>query len=183
MNDKIGKKKSEPYRIDIEEASITVRRLTFLFSPFSFDITSFKSIDKYYYYSIITEILIHLRDLLFKLNAIGNRIDFKDYITKDSEKGIEDISDLIKHFRDAACHNESPNRRNFKGYIFAGNIFAAYDFDDEITLLMGDSKLYVKRHLVRLYRSVLQRFASYDEFLDNKDFREALGSAQMQGAF
>lgn len=169
--------------IDVDETSLTVYRLTYLFMPFVFDIRDFKNIHQHYYFSVITEILIHLRDLLYKLDAMGNRVDFKSYIDHQPEKGILDITDLIKYFRDAACHNDSDNRRTSKGNLFAGNVFAGSDFKDDITLLMGDSKLYVKRHLVRLYQTVLQRFASYDEFHANSDFREALRNAQAQGEF
>jgi len=178
-----NKKDKEPYEIDIAETITTITRLTFLFSPFSYDIRSVKSIEQYYYFSIITEILIHMRDLLFKLDALNNRIAFTNFVEPQPDKEILDITDLVKYFRDAACHNESKNRRNYKGYLFAGNVFANYDFEGEITLLMGDSKLYVKRHLVRLYQTVLQRFASYDEFQANADFRLALGSARSQGEF
>jgi len=176
----MGNKKD--FELNIAETSLTIYRLTYLFMPYVFDIRDFKNIHEHYYFSVITEILIHLRDLLFKLDAIGNRVDFRDYIEPQPNKGITDITDLIKFYRDAACHNESPNRRNSKGYLFSGNVFAAYDFEDDITLLMGDSKLYVKRHLFRLYQTVLQRFASYIEFYQDPNFREALRNGQAQRA-
>lgn len=146
---------------------------------FEFDITDKKHIRYYYYWSIITEVLIHLRDLLHKLDGVGKRIDFKDDIDHNPTYKIKDVTDLITYFRDAACHNESHKRRNKKGYLFAANVYAAWNYPDDITLLMGDFSLLVKRHLVRAYRMVLERFSSLDEFLENEDFQFALKTAQV----
>lgn len=162
------------------EVSTTLNRLTILFSNTAFDITDFKSINQSYYFSIITEILIHMKDLTQKLNNLGNRIDFKDHIEPCNY--YTDITDLLAYFRDAACHNDSGKRRNYNGYLFAGNVFAAYDFEDDITLLMGDAKLLVNRHLVRTYKIILQKFASYTELYENDSFIQALGYARFQKA-
>jgi hypothetical protein len=124
--------------------------------------------------------LIHLRDLLHKLNMVGKRINFKDDIEPSPSYKINDVTDLITYYRDAACHNESHKRRNKKGYLFASNVFAAWDYPDDITLLMGDFRLLVKRHLVRAYHLVLERFSSLDEFLENEDFQFALKTPQVQ---
>jgi hypothetical protein len=76
----------------------------------------------------------------------------------------------VSHFRDAACHNDSQRRRNQKGFLYANNVFAGDDCQDEITIIMGDSKLFVKRHLVRLYKELLQKYSAYSDFHQNKDF-------------
>ena len=159
----------------IIEVSATLRRVTNLFSR-GINITDKENIYELWYYSVILEILVHLKDLTQKLKKLDNGIYFSDDIpvTKD----YNNITSLVAHFRDAGCHNDSERRRNKKGYLFAGNVFAAYDYVDDITILMGDSKILVKRHLLRLYKEVMQKFIDYKVFDDNDDFKEAVELAK-----
>jgi hypothetical protein len=107
-----------------------------------------------------------MRDIMYKIDRIGEKIDI------DVEgSGFNDLSKLIKFYRDAICHNDSDNRRNKKGFIFSHNIYAAYDFPDEMTILTGDFKLFLRRHLFLSYIKALQIFSSYEEFQTNEDFR------------
>lgn len=159
----------------IVEVSSTLKRLTYLFSN-RVNVTYKENIHEIWYYSVITEMLIHLKDLTIKLKNLNNGIHFTDEIilTKD----YNDITSLVSHFRDAACHNDSLRRRNSNGYLFAANVFAAYDYSDDITILMGDSKLLVKRHLLRLYKEVFQKFIAYKTLDNNQDFIEAVDLAK-----
>jgi len=43
---------------------------------------------------------------------------------------------------------------------------------------MGDSKLFVNRHLVRLYKEILKKFVGYKELHSNANFKYAIGLAQ-----
>ena len=155
----------------IIEVSTTLKRLTHLFSK-GINITHKENIYELWYYSVILEILIHLKDLTQKLKKLNNGIYFSDDIP--ATKDYDNITSLVAHFRDAACHNDSERRRNKKGYLYAGNVFAAYDYIDDITILMGDSKILLKRHLLRLYKEVMQKFIDYEVFNNNDDFKEAL---------
>lgn len=162
----------------IVEVSSTIKRLTYLFSRGT-NITDKENIYEIWYYSVITEILIHLKDLTQKLKKLNSSITFNDDIP--ATKDYYDITSLVSHFRDAACHNDSQRRRSKKGYLFAGNVFAAYDYDDDITILMGDSKILVKRHLLRLYIEVLKKLVAYKSFDNDENFIEAVNLAKSFG--
>lgn len=79
------------------------------------------------------ELLIALRDLMYKTQKHSSRITFDDDVKK-TEK-IKDVSDLIQYVRDALCHPDSENH-----YIEAGNIKATFNvaFGKANLLKMGD---------------------------------------------
>jgi hypothetical protein len=166
--------------LELNETAIALKRLTVLFSPYVYDITNVKSINDYYYFSIITEILINVADLSQKLSKWGNRIDWTHYITPTED--YTDITDLINHFRNAACHVSTKKRLNDSGYLYVGNVMANLDYDGEITLEMGSSKLFVNRHLVAVYKEILKKLASYSELYEYPDFRTAITTAQALNA-
>ena len=145
-----------------------MRRVGDLFFGY-FDIFDRKNIHHYYYFSVIAEIITHLRDITTKIGKLGEKINIDV-----SEMGCRSITKLITFFRDALCHNESNNRRNSKGFIFSHNVYAAYDFPDEITILTGDFRIYVRRHLFLTYIQAIQIFSSYKEFQTNEDFSAVL---------
>jgi hypothetical protein len=159
----------------IVEVSATIKRVAILFS-LGFEITDKKNIHETYYFSVITEILIHLNDLAQKLKKFDNGIYFTDDIpvTKD----YKDIISLVGYFRNAACHNTSLNRRTLKGFLYANNVFAGDEYADDITIIMGDSKLFVNRHLVRLYKETLKKFIAYEELHSNANFKYAIDLAK-----
>ena len=169
-----------PTEQELKESIVSLTRLTQLYSPHVFDITNVKSINDLYYFSIITEILINVGDLTQKLKNWGNRINWTYYIEPCEE--YTDITDLINHFRNAACHVSTPKRVTRTGYLYVGNVMANLDFEGEITLEMGDTKLFVNRHLVAVYKAILQKFASYSEFYEYPSFRSAIATAQAYGA-
>ena len=117
--------------------------------------------------SILTRILICLRDLMYKSeHNAHSRVDFTEDVGINLEDKINDVTDLIKFMRDALCHEESSNRklkeiRNFtlnlaiiKGkqnaFNFSGKIFGS-DYEDDICFMMGSQKLYLNRHIVRAF--------------------------------
>jgi hypothetical protein len=53
------------------------------------------------------ELLIALRDLMYKAEKFAARIAFEDDVKQT--KKIRDISHLIKYVRDALCHPDSDN--------------------------------------------------------------------------
>jgi hypothetical protein len=109
------------------------------------------------------ELLIALRDLMFKAEKFASRINFADDV-KVSDK-IKDVSDLIKYVRDALCHPDSDNH-----YIEAGGMRASFnvafgkavllkvgDFEqtsqypDDVCFFFGSQRIYLHRHIVRAY--------------------------------
>jgi len=109
------------------------------------------------------ELLIALRDLMYKTEKYSSRIVFDDDVKK-TEK-IKDVTDLIKYVRDALCHPDSDNH-----YIEAGNIKATFcvvfgqgnllkigEFEqsskyvDDTCFFFGSQAIYLKRHVVRAF--------------------------------
>lgn len=109
------------------------------------------------------ELLIALRDLMFKAEKFATRIVFTDDV-KQYEK-IRDVSDLIKYVRDALCHPDSDNH-----YIEVGNMKATFNvgfgranllkigefeqsskYDDDICFFFGSQGIYLNRHIIRAF--------------------------------
>lgn len=109
------------------------------------------------------ELLIALRDLMYKAQKFASRISFEDDVKKTDK--IKDVSDLIKFVRDALCHPDSDNH-----YIEAGNIKSTFNvafgrvnlmkvgefeqsskYDNDICFFFGSHGIYMKRHIVRAF--------------------------------
>ncbi|MGA7194475.1 MAG: hypothetical protein WBW94_12670 [Anaerolineales bacterium] len=109
------------------------------------------------------ELLIALRDLMYKSEKFSSRIAFDDNVKKTDK--IKNVSDLIKYVRDALCHPDSENH-----YIEAGNIKATFNvafgkanllkmgdfeqssqYQDDICFFFGSQGIYLKRHIVRAF--------------------------------
>jgi len=155
------------------EIASTLKRLSTLIVG-EFDITDFKNIHKDYYFSIITEILIHLNDLLQKLKQDNNEIIFDVTIEGTVEYEYSDITSLVNHFRNAACHNDSDRRKTKQGNLFANCVFAAFDYPDDITLIMGDSKLLIRRHIINAFKEAFKKYSSYQLVAEQTDYIVAL---------
>lgn len=113
--------------------------------------------------SAFIEVLICLRDLMYKTEEYVTRISFDDDIVKAGN--IKDVTDTIKYVRDALCHLDSD-----KHYLENGNIRASYnvaygkkqllkiggftqasDYDDDICFFFGTQKIYLNRHIIRAF--------------------------------
>lgn len=109
------------------------------------------------------DLLISLRDLMFKCEKFSSRIDFTDDVPVEGK--IKDVSDLIKYVRDALCHPDSDNH-----FIEKGNVRASFniafgkvvlmkmnDFEqsslyaDDICFFFGAKGIYMKRHIIRAF--------------------------------
>jgi len=109
------------------------------------------------------ELLIALRDLMFKAEKHSSRISFEDDVSKTDK--IKDVSDLIKYVRDALCHPDSDNH-----YIEVGNIKSTFNvafgrvnlmkigdfeqsskYEDDICFFFGSHGIYMNRHIVRAF--------------------------------
>jgi hypothetical protein len=115
------------------------------------------------------ELLIALRDLMYKAEKFASRIVFDDDVKKT--KKIKDVSDLIKFVRDALCHPDSDNH-----YIEAGNIKSTFNvafgkvnlmkigdfeqsskYEDDICFFFGSHGIYLRRHIVRAFEEAKAR--------------------------
>ena len=112
--------------------------------------------------SAFMEILIHLRDLIFKCERYSRRITFTDDVV--ITKSIKDVTDLIIYVRHAICHIDSPKHLRHasnipftynvifgKGVIRLGGEEINSDYDDDTCYFSGDQKIYLKRHIWRAF--------------------------------
>ena len=116
--------------------------------------------------SVLTEVLIILKQLLIKASKLNNRISFTEDRVADENWGIVDITHLISFYRDAACHSDSAklkegtivssfneSRGATAGIDFGKNVTPT-PYEDEITFLMGGQRLYLHRHIERAYQEL-----------------------------
>jgi hypothetical protein len=126
-----------------------------------------------YYNPVLTTILINMRDLLAKCEKhCGQRVDFKDDVLTDTPQKINDVTDLIVNFRDAACHNDS-FKRKYGGSTLAfltqirsigpmANVQGrpvGSRYSDDVAFIMGVNVLYLKRHLERAFQEIKNIFS------------------------
>ena len=109
------------------------------------------------------ELLISLRDLMYKTEKYSSRIDFTDDVPVGER--INDVSDLIKYVRDALCHPDSDNHYIEKGNMKAtfnvafgkANLLKIGDFEqaslygDDVCFFFGSKGIYLKRHVIRAF--------------------------------
>ncbi|AXE29953.1 hypothetical protein DK842_08640 [Chromobacterium phragmitis] len=108
------------------------------------------------------ELLIALRDLMYKSEKLGRRIAFADDV-KQTEK-IKDVTHLIKYVRDALCHPDSENhyieegmKATFNVVFGQASLLKIGDFEqsskyhDDICFFFGSQGIYLQRHVVRAF--------------------------------
>lgn len=119
--------------------------------------------------SAFIDLLICLRDLMYKAEKYSTRINFDDDVLKTDK--ISDVTDLIKFVRDALCHPDIPHHYLVKGKIKAtyniafgkcnfmkmDDIIIKSDYDDDICFFFGEQKIYFKRHILRAYEEAKQK--------------------------
>jgi len=118
--------------------------------------------------SAFIELVIRLRDLLYKCDNSGNRIKFTDdIVVLNGKEIVRDITDAISYVRNATCHIESDRYLLDGKTVFYFNV--AYgkgkianisgkelisDYEDDVCFFFGDQKLYLNRHIVRALSEV-----------------------------
>lgn len=119
------------------------------------------------------EVLIALRDLMYKAQKYTSRISFDDDVKKTEQ--VRDVSDLIKFVRDALCHPDSENH-----YIEVGNIKATFcvgfgkvnlmklgdfeqvsKYDDDVCFFFGGHGIYLNRHILRAFEEAKKKLISF----------------------
>ncbi|MCP1116994.1 hypothetical protein [Robbsia andropogonis] len=120
--------------------------------------------------SLRTQLLIDLSDLLQKADDEGARVAFTDHINASSN--AKDVTDLIKNARNAVCHvnsglhlmssNNKLRGPVVRGYsprvIQIGDEFVGCDYADDVALIYGNQRVYVKRHIERAFNEVKKYF-------------------------
>jgi hypothetical protein len=120
--------------------------------------------------SALIEVLILLRDLMYKTEKYARRINFTDDVTIIKDQ-VEDVTSLIEYVRNALCHIHSD-----KHYVEKErNILASYNvlfgkgatllkigdfeqsnpYEDDICFFYGLQRIFFKRHIVRAFNESL----------------------------
>ena len=118
------------------------------------------SVLKIFQEPVFISIIIKLDDLLQKFRILEHRINFNDDIISG------DVTDLVNKIRNAICHLNSPEnildretQTKFVFNILIGkvnalqideNIVAKSDYEDDIAFYYGSSRIYLKRHVIRV---------------------------------
>lgn len=124
-------------------------------------------------FSAYTELMINLRDLLYKVEKYASRIDNVEDVIVNGY--VKDLTDAVTAHRDACCHIDSYKRRFelqggvgvFNRIIGRGNgieingIRLSSDYTDDIAYFMGSQRLYFKRQIVFAYNEGARRLAPF----------------------
>ena len=119
--------------------------------------------------SAFIEVLICLRDLMWKVEHYSSRIAFTDDIVATPK--VKDISDTIKFVRDALCHPEIEHhflvpdkiKATFnvvygKGTLLSvGSVTQSSDYEDDVCFFFGAHKIYLNRHIRRAFEEAKQK--------------------------
>lgn len=109
------------------------------------------------------DLLINLRDLMYKAEKYAARISFTDDVTVTQQ--VNDVTGLIKYVRDALCHPDSDNHYIEKGNIKStfnvifgkGTLLKMGDFEqssphqDDTCFFFGSQRIFLRRHVLRAY--------------------------------
>lgn len=153
----------------------------FIASEILFDVTRFSELSKSeifnnisqrnpFLFSVIIEMLIRLRDLMFKSDkVVGTRVNFKDdVIITDT---VKDITDLIKYAQDAVCHIESNNNIMDEHVysslsIIRGRGMFLKDlpssvYDDDFAIIFGKQRIYYKHRMLRAFNQAVKNLLPF----------------------
>ena len=114
--------------------------------------------------SAFIELMICLRDLLWKAEEYAKRISFTDDILINEY--VKDVTDAVTAVRDACCHinsfkrlfNDRGGRGSFNVaynkccFIKSGNVDLKSDYEDDIAFFYGKNRLYLNRHIIRAFK-------------------------------
>lgn len=123
--------------------------------------------------SAFIDLIICLRDLMYKAEKYARRIDFTDDVMTNDY--VKDVTDAVIAVRDACCHIDSFKRlfddRNNRGsYLVAyGKCSVAKidelelksEYEDDTAVFFGKNRLYFKRHIVRAFNEAQQLLAPH----------------------
>ena len=113
--------------------------------------------------SAFTELLVCLRNLLFKAEKHAGRIGFTDEVLPNAY--VNDITDCVTAMRDAACHinsfkqrfDDQGNRGSFNvaygkcNLMRIGNLELKSEYEDDFAVFYGANRLYFRRGVLRAF--------------------------------
>lgn len=117
------------------------------------------------------ELLIALRDLMYKAEKHVSRISFDDDVKKTDK--VKDITDLIKYVRDALCHPDSTNHYIEAGikstfnvafgkatFMKIGDYEQVSKYEDDVCFFFGSHGIYLERHIIRAFEEAKLKLVS-----------------------
>ncbi|MEN7527034.1 hypothetical protein [Cupriavidus sp. DL-D2] len=145
-----------------------------------------KHIGNVLYRSAFIDLLICLRDLMFKCRKFSEPIRFTDDVVVTDE--IKHVSDLVKYVRDAVCHPDSDAHYLEPGNIRAslnvlygkGTLIQTGDFnsvsehDDDVCFFIGRQRIYLQRHIVRAFNEAKDKLLPLVEAASQKAIAESI---------
>lgn len=156
-----NKKGGENMNIDFFSKTDIESDISSIEKIISTNIFSNQSIGNPFVKAAFIEVLICLRDLMYKSGKYATRINFKDDVLISDQ--IKDVTDLIKFVRDALCHPELPHHFVIPDQVKAtfnisfgkcnlmsiGDIIISSDYEDDVCFFFGQQRIYLKRHIIR----------------------------------
>lgn len=126
--------------------------------------------------SAYIDLVICLRDLLYKAEKYAARVDFTDDLVVNAY--VKDVTDAVTAHRDAACHIDSFKRVfDVSGSRGAFNVaygkvvlmqlgdqLIASEYDDDVAIFYGANRLYLQRHIIRAFNEATERLAPLMKF-------------------
>jgi hypothetical protein len=123
--------------------------------------------------SAFIDLIICLRDLLYKTERYARRISFTDDIL--TNEYVTDVTDAVTAVRDACCHIDSfkklfDDRGNRGSYLVAygkcklmklGDLELTSDYEDDTAVFYGRNRLYFRRHIVRAFEEACTQLAPH----------------------
>ena len=113
------------------------------------------------FFSVITELLIHLRDLcsLASKPPVNIKLTWTDDITPC--KSYSDITELIAFFRDGFCHSNAyhaalPGNK----YSLQRAIIPRKPYSDDTAIFLGENRIFLFRHIGRAFEELRASFVS-----------------------
>jgi len=146
---------------DRQDCELNIRRIEELLSCGIFEARNCRNILQS---SAFIELMICLRDLLYKTEKCAKRISFADDVM--TNEYVHDITDAVTTVRDACCHinsykrlfDDQGNRGSFNVIYGKGNLAKISDlelksdYEDDIAFFSGKNRLYMNRHIVRAFK-------------------------------
>ncbi len=148
---------------DRQDCEMNIRRIDELLSCGIFEPQNRENI---LHQSAFIELMICFRDLLYKTEKYAKRISFSDDIM--TSEYVHDVTDAFIAVRDACCHinsfkrsfDEHKNRGSFNVMCGRGTLLRIdalelkSDYDDDIAYFYGKNRLYMKRHIIRVFEEI-----------------------------
>lgn len=115
-------------------------------------------------WAAVTRIVILVRDLVAKSETYAKPITFADDVIVNGR--VKDAATLITFMRDAVCHIESPLHMAAENVYSSSNVLfgkrklanveeiwnIGCDYEDDVAIIIGTQRMYIKRHLLRAFR-------------------------------